>query len=360
MDFLSRFSNTNSFGLPIGGPAARILSELTINQIDRLLLSAGITFTRFADDYHLFATTKEDAYRALILLSEKLFINQGLALQKSKTRIMTSSEFRTTDPTRDQESDVNPEVEGEAAAVSHKRSRLLRFSLRFDPYSPTADDDYQRLKKEVRQFDIVDLLKEELNKSRVHVALARKVVAAIRYLEGATKDDAVISVLNNSDILYPVFSAVLIMIDQVFEELADSTRVAIIEKIQEMIRLESHVFRVDVHLSYAIRVIAHSNNTDGQVLLQQLYEKRTSPLIRRDIILVMAKWGEWYWLSDIKNRFRTLSDPERRAFILSSYILKDEGDHWRDHIKKELNPFEAFILEWAGMKANDPKWSIPV
>ncbi|WP_299775424.1 hypothetical protein [uncultured Tateyamaria sp.] len=32
MSFLSNFSNTNSFGLPIGGPAARLLSEITINQ----------------------------------------------------------------------------------------------------------------------------------------------------------------------------------------------------------------------------------------------------------------------------------------------------------------------------------------
>ena len=42
MKFLSNFSSTNSFGLPVGGPAARILSELTINQIDRLLISGGL------------------------------------------------------------------------------------------------------------------------------------------------------------------------------------------------------------------------------------------------------------------------------------------------------------------------------
>ena len=87
MAFLSNYSNTRSFGLPIGGPAARILSELTINQIDRLLRNARIDFTRFADDFHIFADSREDAYRHTVLLSEKLFENQGLSLQKSKTRI---------------------------------------------------------------------------------------------------------------------------------------------------------------------------------------------------------------------------------------------------------------------------------
>ena len=115
-----------------------------------------------------------------------------------------------------------------------------------------------------------------------------------------------------------------------------------------------------MHLDYAIRVLAHTNTNDNQALLQQIYNERSSPLIRRDIILVLARWGEWYWLSDRKNRFRKLSGPERRAFIAASYVLKDEGRHWRDHIQRELNPFEIFILKWAGKKASQPNWSAPL
>lgn len=360
MRFLSNYSNTSSYGLPVGGPAARILSEITINQIDRLLLNSGIDFARFADDYHLFTKSKEDAYRLLVFLSEKLFVNQGLSLQKSKTRIMTSAEFKATNPLRHQDNDAEPEQEGAAAAKAHRGSQLLRFSLKFDPYSATATDDYARLKTELRQFDIVGLLKEELAKSRVHTALAKKIVTAIRYLEGQTKDDAVLSIMNNSDVLYPIFSSVLLMIDKVFLELQGATQETVIHEIQKLIRNESHILRVDIHLDYAIRVLAHSNTADNQALLQQLYEERPSPLIRRDIILILARWGEWYWLSDRKNRFRELSGPERSAFIVSSYVLKEEGGHWRDHIEKEFNPFEKFILKWAGEKANHPRWSIPL
>ncbi len=359
MDFLSNYSNTRSFGLPIGGPAARILSEITINQIDRLLTGSEIVFTRFADDYHLFAHSREDAYRHLFFLSEKLFDNQGLSLQKSKTRIMTLAEFRATNPLKHQEADPAPEKEGEVAAAAHKSGQLLRFSLRFDPYSATPEDDYEHLRNEIRKFDIIGLLKEELAKSRIHTALARKVVTAIRYLEGPTKNNAVLSILENCDVLYPIFSSVLLMIDQVFGELSGATQAAVISKIQDLVKSQSHILRVDVHLSYAIRVLAHANTPDNQALLQQTYENRSSPLIRRGIILVLAKWGEWYWLSDRINRFRELSGPERRAFIVASYILKDEGDHWRKHIEKELNPFEKLILKWAGEKANEPNWSIP-
>jgi hypothetical protein len=366
MQFLGNYSNTRSFGLPIGGPAARMLSEITINQIDRLLIGNGIRFARFADDYHLFAASREDAYRHLIFLSEKLFDNQGLSLQKAKTRIMTSSEFRATSPLKSQTE--KDETDSELKPIERGSRELLRFSLWFDPYSKTAKEDYERLRGEIKKFDIIKLLKDELAKSRIHTALARKVVSAIRYLEDrpqeeggrSPKDEAVLSILENCDVLYPIFSSVLLMIDHVFEELSEAARNEVIAGIRKLIKNRSHVFRVDVHLSFAIRVLAHSNSPDNQALLQQIYEERTSPIVRRDIILVLAKWGEWYWLSDIRNRFRELSGPERRAFTIASYVLKDEGDHWRKHIAKELNPFERFVLSWAGQRANHPNWVIPL
>jgi len=361
MSFLSNFSNTRSFGLPIGGPAARILSEITINQIDQLMIGSGIKFTRFADDYHIFAKSREDAYRCLIFISEKLFDNQGLSLQKSKTRILTSAEFKSTSPLI-AETDSIPENAGAAAAASHKDARrnLLRFSLRFDPYSATAEDDYEQLRSDIRKFDIIGLLKEELSKSRVHTALTRKIISAVKYLDKKVKDDAVLSILDNCDVLYPVFSSVLLMIEKVFDDLEEETKILVVDRICELIREDSHVMRVDVHLSYAVRVIANVKTTENQTLLQRIYLDRPSPMLRRDIILIMARWSEWYWLSDIKNKFNILSASERRAFLLASYTLRDEGSHFRNHIRKTLNPFEKFILKWAAEKTSNAHWVIPL
>jgi hypothetical protein len=273
---------------------------------------------------------------------------------------MTVAEFRAINPLKQQADNQIIERQEDVASSRDNSSQLLRFSLRFDPYSRTAQDDYEKLKNEIRKFDIIGLLKEELSKSRVRTALARKIVGAIRYLDDPIKDDAVLSILDNFEVLYPIFSSVLLMLQIVFPELQVPTQQAIISELQELIIAESHIFRVDVHLSYAIRVLANANTPETQSLLQKLYELRTSPLIRRDIILVLARWGEWYWLSDRKNRFRELSGPERRSFIVASYILKDEEDHWRKHIRAELNPFETFILKWAGEKAGQRNWSIPL
>lgn len=358
MAFLSNFSSGRSFGLPIGGPAARLLSELTINQIDRLLIDNRIRFARFADDFHLFSETREEAYHQTILLSEKLFENQGLSLQKSKTRIMTAAEFKATSPIQldDKERDANGR---EGDRHSHSR-QLLNFSLRFDPYSPTAEDDYEALKREIKRFDIISLLKDELAKSRIHIALSRKILLAIRFLDGKTKDDAALSVMDNNEALYPIFSSALVMLSTVYNELGEATRRQISESIVKMIRDGSHVFRVDVHLCFALRVLQHARSANVEQLLKELFETRRSDIVRRDIILIMALWRDWYWLSDLKNKYRQLSGAERRAFLVASYALRDEGSHWRNHIKSELSPFEGFLLRWASERVNANKPGFPL
>jgi len=359
MDFLSNFSRTNSFGLPIGGPAARILSELTINQIDKLLVGRGIKFTRFADDYHIFENSKEEAYKSLIFLSEKLFINQGLTLQKSKTRIMSAAEFQATMPHTDSQVEPrDPNSEGDALPYIDQRSKLLAFSLKFDPYSPSRDEDYERLRAEIQKYDILAILKDELGKTRVHTALAKKLVKAIQYLEDDVRDQAVLSVISNSEVLYPIFSSVLVMVEQVIGVLSAAVKDQVKSELIELIENESHIFRVDIHIAYAVRVLSHFNEPEVVSLMQRIYETRSSPLVRRDIILAMARCGEWYWLSDVKNNFRQLSNPERRAFIVASYTLRDEGQHWRDHAKPEFSPYERVILKWAGAKANVKGWRI--
>jgi hypothetical protein len=182
-EFLSNFSGTYSFGIPVGGPAARILSELVLNQIDRLLRATGIMFCRFADDYH--SDTYEEAFAGLVFLSERLLRNQGLQLQKSKTRIMSGQEFISTSPLKfdDDESEGTAETAAATHSSLQEQSKsLLRFSLRFDPYSPTREEDYEALRQEIEKFDIIALLRSELAKTRIHISLTKKIVSTVRFI----------------------------------------------------------------------------------------------------------------------------------------------------------------------------------
>jgi Reverse transcriptase (RNA-dependent DNA polymerase) len=360
MAFLANFSNTNSFGLPIGGPAARILSELVLNQIDRLLRTEGINFCRYADDFHIFADSNEEAYAALIFLSEKLLRNQGLQLQKSKTRITSSAEFSATSPIRiDEESGRS--TDPTSIDKQERAKGLMQLSLRFDPYSPTRDTDYSALKAEIERFDILGLLRDELSKSRVHISLARKIIAAVKYLDAKARDDAITTLIDNGELLYPIFSGVLTVAKGVFEELSQPAQEYVHKRVVDLIESNSHVLRVDLNLAFAIRLLSCRQSPEAEAALAKIYKRSvSSTLLRRDIILTMARWRNWYWLSDLRANFRSLSPAERRAFIVASYALRDEGKHWRQHTTGEFTPLEHLVQEWASEKVNQAQWSIPL
>jgi hypothetical protein len=359
MKFLNNFSGTYSFGLPIGGPAARILSELLLNQIDRLLRAEGIKFCRFADDFHLFADSYESAFNALLYLSERLLNNQGLQLQKAKTRIMSGQEFISTSPLG-VDSDDAP-AEDTNPQPQDQSQNLMRLSVRFDPYSPTASDDYETLKLELQKIDILSLLKAELTKSRIHISLSKKIVSAIRFLDEPQRSEAVLSLIENENLLYPIYANVLFTTKSLYEELREDIQKKIVSYIRSLMKDRSHVLQTELNLSYAVRLLACSDGgPENEESLNKVYDSSRSVLIRRDILLAMAKWKAAYWLSDRRSHFRTFTPGERRAFLISSFCLSDEGRHWRRHIGPELSPFEKIVSDWASEKTQTPNWSIPL
>jgi len=65
-----------SFGLPVGGSAARVLAELSLIDTDRALQQDGRLATRFVDDFRIFLRADENPYDALAFLAEQLSINE--------------------------------------------------------------------------------------------------------------------------------------------------------------------------------------------------------------------------------------------------------------------------------------------
>lgn len=352
--FLSNLSGTYSFGLPVGGPASRLISELVLSQIDSLLISKDIDFIRYADDYYLFADTADKAFQSLVILTRLLIDNQGLQLQKSKTRIMSSAEFLSSNPlSHDDDAGVAPPL-GEA------RQALLSINVHYDPYSPTADEDYQAVKAELDRYPIMEIIRAELKKSRVDVTLARRLISIVRYLDGALLDDAIKTLIENNDILYPVYFNVLICAKDIFPRVSDDTQSFIVEHIRGLINTSARVMLVDLNVQYAIRLLSLRNAEETRILYYKLFNSDVSEGVKRDIILALARWHDWHWLSDVRNKFRTLHDISRRGFLIASYCLADEGDHWRSHVRRELTDFERLVSTWAKTKSSDTSWSIPL
>lgn len=350
VSLLQVFSGTVSYGLPVGGPASRILAELSLNSVDKLLRGEGIKFCRFVDDYRIFCTSKEEAYQRLIFLSEKLF-NEGLSLQKNKTRILTAKEF--LDETKlllkaDQVDEDNLSDE----------DRLLRLSIRFDPYSDSRVDDYENLKEQVAQVDVAGIIGRELEKTRIDSAVTRQAISAIRVLQPENQKEIIQSLLqvDNLHTLAPIFPRLMTVLRGLYLELDEETQNLIDAALTGLIEDESHIIQVDLNLAYALQVMRRRCTQKTETLFVKVFKKSTSPLIRREIIIAWAGWQHNHSLTDLKKHFAALSKWEPRAFIVGSYILTDEGRHWRDHNKKSFDPFELVVCDWFGIrKSNNSK-----
>jgi Reverse transcriptase (RNA-dependent DNA polymerase) len=355
MAILKRLSNNTSYGLPVGGPAARILAELVLNRVDHLIIAEPTTstFCRYADDYRFFVNDVQAAYKCVGLLSEKLLRNEGLTLQKSKTRIMKSSEYLSVlDP-------PNP-PRGSAGA-------FLNLNIHYDPYSPTASEDYDRLKHELDEFDILSLLRDELVKGRIHSALARRLIQALRYMEATPRQQAVLSLLENIETLAPVIPQVMMAIRECISDLDPEFVGTVHAAIRKLIRDGHYVAQVDLNLAFMIRVLAGQHSTENELLLIQLYQSAhgfgsgPAPNVQRDIMLILARWGVTYWLSDQKNYVASAHPWVKRAFIIASYELGDEGRYWRSANMSLMGSFDRIVRDWTtNRRQRDGSWQVPV
>lgn len=343
-----------SYGLPVGGPAARLLSELLLNRVDRLLVGRQIKFCRFVDDYVIFASTREEAQSALITLTQFLLMNEGLSLQKAKTRVMSAAEFLAT-------SDFAESPEGESPEDERARTfRKLR--IHYDPYSQTAEEDYKELAKELSRFDIVGMLGRELAKSRIDEGLTRRLVAAVRHLPAPSQNDAVKSMLASFDLLYPVFPSVMQLCRALLPALEIPVKQQLFSAVRGLIQKNSYITQVPANLAFALRVLSQDNSEETEVLLSGVFSESRSMMIRRDVILMMAARRADHWVSDCKNIFPTANGWEKRALLVASYTLSDEGDHWRRPLKKEQSSFDQLLMSWTSENkvAKGAAWTIPI
>lgn len=90
-ELLLFWANRDSYSLPIGGNASRILAEAALISVDDYLISHGINFCRFVDDYRFFAPDTKSAHAWLTLFVERLFL-EGLSINPAKTSLEDVSE----------------------------------------------------------------------------------------------------------------------------------------------------------------------------------------------------------------------------------------------------------------------------
>lgn len=289
-----------------------------------------------------------------MLLAEKLF-NEGLVLQKSKTKILPAAQYIETTHL------LGPTNEGSTEVNHSEEQKLLNISVRFDPYSPTAEEDYERLKAAVSEVDILGILGREVGKTTIDMAVTRHAINSIRVLDSGARYGAIQTLLEptNLDVLAPVFPIVMRTVRSVFSDLPADGKQFVNEALVRIYEGHPHLLSVELNLSYFLLALSPEVTRRKEEILIEIYENCSSPLLKRQIILIMAKWATHFWLADIKQKYGGLGEWEKRAFILASYVLGDEGKHWRKHTAKTWTPMDDLVRSWFCGRFRGPE-SIPL
>lgn len=166
-ELLLFWANRDSYGLPVGSNASRILAEAFLIEIDNFLLSNNITFCRFVDDYRFFAADSCEASKIMNLFV-RILNKHGLSINLSKTKMRDVSCYRNENKkvTTSTKEGLFEIIRGYSGIVPTKFRKLSESETK-----KLKDEDEERLlnklKKEViiEATDIIKTIKIIIAKS---------------------------------------------------------------------------------------------------------------------------------------------------------------------------------------------------
>lgn len=343
---LHGFADGTLYGLPVGGPASRILAELALDCVDQTLVTNRVRFKRYVDDFLIFCESENDAHACLMLLNRTLMESGGFILQRSKTTVMRKEEFISLTDARLRGADGD--------AGSPTRAQFLSLSIRYDPYSNNAAEQYEEIKNSLEAFDLVGMLSIELQKSKIDQAFSKQLIRAFGLMNEAAISDAFSIVFDDKNFahLYPIFITMLQVATTNWHRINPKVRREIRETSAKLIREESFILATDVNLAYLIRLFARENDPQCMALVGDIYKShRGNMLIAMLATQAMGRCGVYDWIADQAQPIQSLNPWQRRALIVCSYLLGVTGETWRKENETRFTFIDELYSKWAARRA---------
>lgn len=306
-----------SFGLPVGSAASRIIAEGVLIDIDSMLRSQGWAFTRYVDDFRVFVDDPSTAHTALCRLAEHLMLTEGLSLNASKTRILSASQ-------------VSDDIESKFSDVfsSSERKALDQYIQAIYDGEDIADAVIGDVDSDVLE----DKLEAILAKEAIDYTSVKLILKALR----AT------GVRNPSSFL-PRFSQLLYFVPRDFciligslaqreksssDELAEKLITICLEKPYSEMTL-ARIWVNHLFVSGALSV------TPARLERLQI---KSSVIERRQQLLLKGRLNDRAFFREAKTRFADVSDWEKPALMLAASCLStSEYETWLSHCKDRYN-----------------------
>jgi Reverse transcriptase (RNA-dependent DNA polymerase) len=326
---LRGFTHDNlSYGVPIGPAASRPLAEAGLIDIDNALVSFGVGFIRYIDDFVFFAPTREKVEWALRTLGELLDKRQGLSLHAAKTRVMRCSTFIEK---AHREPDAEDSVEAKFAELIENRF--------YDEEWRTLDDLDQDEKDALDAIDLGAVLKEALDEDDTDY---KKIAFILDRLSSLERADMIPIVLDHLPRLYPVAHAMNAFFRNVGRMDAKTTKQCARQLLRPILAGKNEN-APEFYSMWILDLFRLKPDWNEAASLAKIFRTVQSQAVRRYAALALASTGSRSEAIDLKDAFTGSESLTRSALLLATKKLgADERRHWIRRL--DLSPFEKFLL----------------
>lgn len=335
LKLIKQWNERVSYGIPTGPYCSRLVAEITIDDVDRGLLAEGASYCRFADDYRIFCSSKQHAYRMLEVLARLLQDNHGLTLQPGKTAIMTVERFR--------ERHLDTAVRVVLRNLAENFEDLLETLGLDDPYEEL---EYEELDDDSREavdaMNLEMLLDEQLQRADIDIGLTKFVLRRLGQLNnwGVSSD-----LLKSEEALYPVVPELVKYFQML--RLRPSVARCLGQDIMNLVT-DSVIGHLPYHRAWLLSLFAESSAWDQEEKFHGLVASFSDELTRRKLILARGIARHAYWLRQAKSDFFSFGPWTRRAFLAAfGSMPRDERNNWYGAIKSRLEPLDLIVVSWA-------------
>jgi hypothetical protein len=316
-----------SFGLPVGGSAARLLAELALVDTDQALRDKGLRATRFVDDFRIFLTASDHPYDALGFLAEQLGINDGLSLNSAKTEVTERDAYRAYLETAT--SDLEEEAEGVALDT-------LTTDLYFD--DEPDPDDLEKLKG----LNLVEMLRNEIEGNNWDVG---RIKVLFRALKIAKPKEAIEFITEKFSELV-VFAKELILLMEALEDESIWCFDDLCDEVVQAILLPP-ASSVQVIRTWLLEIFVRNIVSPSAAVTQKL-ESLSAVIDKRQLLLIRGRRKDVNYFRKQKTAIQSFSDVERPCLVWGASCLpQDEYDVWLKMTGIHLNkPLDGLYLKW--------------
>lgn len=312
-----------SYGLPVGSAASRILAEGLLIDTDRMVEQRADDYSRYVDDFRIIVKHQSDVHSLLCQLAEHLMLTEGLSLNASKTRSYSTTDglklidAKLTDVFNDQE--------------------IVKLNIYIKSVYSDEDVSVEDI-EDIEAIDLIEKLKEVSGRVNADYTAIRVILKALR---AVIVDDPISLIKNHINLLYYTPRDFCILIGGIAQRqpgIAPEIAELLVEYICQEPYKDMALSRIWTSHLFTVQALPITE------LLRTKMKLTQTPIERRHDLLLRGILGDRSFFRSQKTKFDEASNWEKPALMLAASCLStSEYKTWIDSIKNHFNDPNAEI-----------------